>query len=199
MKKSISLFLFLVLIKVVQAQNNVPPSYPGGDMVLMKQIYSQLDYPSYELHNNIEGVVYVQFYVEADGTKTHFKIAKGVEGGAGLDSAAMKACKGLGNFIPGTIDGVPSKSQLTIPVVFNLTDGDEEIVDKKLVKSHADLTCQNSAAIERAKQSNDKKQIKQAEKSNSQHQKEIQKYYRNRPEAFKLYKEEVEKCMKGRG
>jgi TonB family protein len=96
------------------------PSYPGGEMAVMQELYKNVVYPEYEKSMNIEGTVFVNFVVEKDGTPSHFKVARGVAGGAGLDSAAISACRKLGKFNPGTQNGVPQRVYLCMPVKFTL-------------------------------------------------------------------------------
>lgn len=200
--KSITLFaLFILLGFTTYAQTDPqPPTYPGGETVMMQKLFSQITYPKYESDNYIEGVVYVSFFVEADGTTTNFKIARGVAGGAGLDSVALHACKGLGNFIPGKdLNGTPQKTAMTIPVRFSISDGEEEeMIDQKLIHSHAKQTCEYIKYIEKAKLTNDKKQIKQAEKHSEDHLEEMAKFYKNHPQAYEKYKLELEKCLSGK-
>jgi TonB family protein len=98
------------------------PTYPGGEEALYNFLYQGITYPEVEKSMNIEGTVFVNFVVEKDGTPTHFKITKGIEGGAGLDSVAINACRALGKFNPGTQDGFPQRVYLTIPVKFTLED-----------------------------------------------------------------------------
>ena len=98
------------------------PTYPGGEEALYNFLYQGITYPEVEKSMNIEGTVFVNFVVEKDGTPSHFSIYRGVKGGAGLDSAAINACRHLGKFNPGTQDGVPQRVYLTIPIKFTLED-----------------------------------------------------------------------------
>lgn len=98
------------------------PTYPGGEEALYNLLYQNVTYPELEKSMNIEGTVFIRFVVEKDGTPTHFEIQHGVKGGAGLDSAAIFACKQLGKFNPGKQDGIPQRVYLTIPIKFTLED-----------------------------------------------------------------------------
>ena len=98
------------------------PTYPGGEEALYNLLYQNVTYPELEKSMNIEGTVFIRFVVERDGTPTHFEIQHGVKGGAGLDSAALFACKQLGKFNPGKQDGIPQRVYLTIPIKFTLED-----------------------------------------------------------------------------
>jgi len=130
MKNTILLLTFALISLVGYGQKEDPvltfaqemPTYAAGDDVMWQLIFDQVVYPEYEKSMNIEGTVFVNFVVEKDGTPTHFKITKGIEGGAGLDSAAIKACRTLGKFNPGTQDGFPQRVYLTIPIKFTLED-----------------------------------------------------------------------------
>lgn len=122
-------FALFTLVGISQTTPETPltfvqemPTYPGGQDAMFQVIFENVLYPEYEKSMNIDGTVFVNFVVEKDGTTTHFRISQGVEGGAGLDSAAISACRLLGKFNPGTQDGVPQRVYLTIPVKFTLED-----------------------------------------------------------------------------
>ena len=98
----------------------VMPTYPGGDKALFEFLSNNINYPEPEKSLNIEGTVFVNFFVEKDGTPSLFTITRGVEGGKGLDREALAACKKLGKFIPGSQNGVPVRISLTIPIKFHI-------------------------------------------------------------------------------
>ena len=111
------------------------PSYPGGVQAFYEFLYNNIIYPENEKDQNIEGTVFVNFVVEKDGTPTHFRISQGIEGGAGLDSTAINACRLLGKFNPGTQDGVPQRVYMTVPIKFTLADDGEDPAQERLSKS----------------------------------------------------------------
>ncbi len=96
------------------------PAYPGGDAQMMKDIQANITYPPFEKENNIQGVVYVQFIVERDGTikPENVTIQRGVTGGANLNKAAVAAIKKLKTFSPAMQNGKPTRLQMSLPVRF---------------------------------------------------------------------------------
>jgi len=107
------------------------PTYPGGEEVLYHLLYQSVTYPELEKSMNIEGTVFIRFVVERDGTPTSFEVERGVMGGAGLDSAALFACKQLGKFNPGKHNGVPQRVYFTLPIKFRL-EADAPVADHQL-------------------------------------------------------------------
>ncbi|MFM2315940.1 MAG: hypothetical protein RLZZ155_272 [Bacteroidota bacterium] len=139
------------------------PTYPGGQDAMFQVIFENVLYPEYEKSMNIDGTVFVNFVVEKDGTPTHFRISQGVEGGAGLDSAAISACRLLGKFNPGTQDGVPQRVYLTIPIKFSLfDDGDSGITRKEMkeIEKDAKYICDMMFKLIEAQRSGDEKKTK---------------------------------------
>jgi TonB family protein len=98
------------------------PYYPGGERALYEFLYNHITYPPDELSRGVEGVVMVNFVVEKDGRLNEFVVTRGVEGGVGLNFAALEACRVLGNFIPGKQNGTPQRVYMTIPIKFTLSD-----------------------------------------------------------------------------
>jgi TonB family protein len=98
----------------------IMPIYQGGETAMYEFLKSKIIYPKIEREKHIQGTVFVNFVIEADGTPTRFKVERGVPGGSGLDSAAINACMALNKFSPGIRRGVPVPVSITIPVKFTL-------------------------------------------------------------------------------
>lgn len=188
--KNILLLLTFALFSLIGISQTTPetpltfvqemPTYAAGDEAFWQLIMDQVVYPEYEKSMNIEGSVYVNFVVEKDGTPTHFKISKGVEGGAGLDSAAINACRALGKFNPGTQDGVPQRVYLTIPIKFSLNDDAVERLSKQDIKDvHKDAKyiCDMMFAMVEAQKSSDQKKIEELKVDFDKRISEIQMKY----------------------
>ena len=171
--KNILLLLTFALFSFIGISQTTPetpltfvqemPTYPGGQDAMFQVIFENVLYPEYEKSMNIDGTVFVNFVVEKDGTPTHFRISQGVEGGAGLDSAAINACRLLGKFNPGTQDGVPQRVYLTIPIKFSLfDDGDSGITRKEMkeIKKDAKYICDMMFKLIEAQRSGDEKKSK---------------------------------------
>lgn len=82
-------------------------------------IQSKIVYPEIAKRAGVEGRVYVLAFVNKEGTVTKAKIIKGI--GAGCDEAALKAVEET-KFKPGKQRGKPVNVQVSIPVVFRLSN-----------------------------------------------------------------------------
>ncbi len=97
------------------------PTYPGGDSQLVKDLNANLVYPKLEKSKGIQGIVFVQFYVEKDGSISEVKVARGIKDGENLDKEAVETVKKLKNFTPAkNHKGEAVRTMLTLPVRFKL-------------------------------------------------------------------------------
>jgi protein TonB len=91
------------------------PEPIGGIAAIQKNI----KYPEIAKRAGIEGRVYIQAFIDENGNVTRANVLKGI--GAGCDEAAMNAIKKV-KFIPGRQRGIPVKVQVSVPVIFKLSD-----------------------------------------------------------------------------
>ncbi len=77
------------------------PSFPGGDVALMKFIKDNMIYPYEALKNKIEGKVIVQFVVTKTGKVGKVKVVRSVN--KELDQEAVRLIKMLPDFSPGGV------------------------------------------------------------------------------------------------
>jgi protein TonB len=97
------------------------PGYPGGEAAMYDELRSYIVYPEMEKQNQIEGTVYVNFVVEADGSISNIAVSRGVDEGPGFNKAAMGAVSKLKQkFTPAKMNGNPVRLRMTIPVKFSL-------------------------------------------------------------------------------
>jgi periplasmic protein TonB len=75
-------------------------------------------YPRLAVENNIEGIVYVTFVVDATGAVQDVKVLRGI--GMGLDEEAIRAARAMPKWSPGQQRGKPVKVQYNVPVHFKL-------------------------------------------------------------------------------
>src|SRR6056297_630602 len=75
------------------------PVFPGGDAALMKFLGSNTKYPEIAKENNIQGRVFVQFVIDANGNVTNVSVARGVD--PYLDKEAKRVVKMLPDWTPG--------------------------------------------------------------------------------------------------
>lgn len=89
------------------------PSPEGG----LQQIYNNLRYPEIARRAGIEGVVVVQFVVDAQGNVQNPRILRGI--GGGCDEAAIAAIEAT-KWTPGRQRGRPVAVQFQVPIRFQL-------------------------------------------------------------------------------
>lgn len=94
------------------------PSYPGGDQALVTELMQQIEYPKLKQSSAPELKIVLSFAVETDGSVSDIKVLRGAKGAPEFDQAAVAALKKLKKFNPALKDGVPVKSELTLPVTF---------------------------------------------------------------------------------
>jgi protein TonB len=92
----------------------------GGIQAFYDYVFGQLDgnYPRQAQRMTIEGVVYVQFVVEKDGSLTDVVAVKGI--GGGCDELAVEVVKNSPKWTPGRQRGRAVRSQRVIPIRFVL-------------------------------------------------------------------------------
>lgn len=94
------------------------PQFPGGEAALMKYMRNNIKYPVIAIENGIQGNVIVQFVVKKDGTIGTVKIVRGLS--PELNKEAIRLCKSLPKFIPGTMKGEAVNVWYTSVVSFRL-------------------------------------------------------------------------------
>lgn len=94
------------------------PSFPGGDLELMKFLHDHMKYPAVAEENGIQGRVIVNFIVERDGSISNAQIQKSVD--PSLDKEAIRLIKSMPRWIPGKQDGIEVRAKYTVPVTFRL-------------------------------------------------------------------------------
>lgn len=177
------------------------PTYPGGEETLYNLLYQNVTYPELEKSMNIEGTVFIRFVIEKDGTPTQFKVERGVIGGAGLDSAALFACKQLGKFNPGTQYGVPQRVFFTIPIKFTLADDAPvaalQLTAKELTEIEKDAKdiCEMINDIVELQLSGDTIKVNALSKSFEPKMDELQKKYPKGSAFEKKLEEFVKPCL----
>jgi protein TonB len=94
------------------------PEYPGGDAELFKFIQNNIQYPSMERDNDIQGKVIVGFVVMEDGAIADVTIKRAVS--PGLDKEASRVVRLLPKFKPGKQQGKAVRVNYVLPIVFKL-------------------------------------------------------------------------------
>jgi len=94
------------------------PEFHGGQEALFAYINKELKYPEVAVENGAQGVVYVTFVVEADGSISNPKVLRGI--GYGCDVEAHRVVKGMPNWKPGKQRGETVRVQYNLPIRFKL-------------------------------------------------------------------------------
>lgn len=94
------------------------PAYPGGMARMYEFIQKNLAYPPSEAAANVQGKVYVEFLVGADGTLDQVLIRSGLS--PAIDEEAKRVVRLMPKWIPAQMDGHPVRAKMTIPVEFKL-------------------------------------------------------------------------------
>ena len=94
------------------------PSFPGGDIELLRFINDNINYPELAKENNIQGKVILRFCVTYKGTVDQVSIVRGVD--PTLDQEAVRVVKMLPLWKPGKQGGKPVTVWYSLPVSFVL-------------------------------------------------------------------------------
>jgi len=106
--------------EVLRSVENMP-QFIGGDVAMMKFIYSKIKYPREARLNDIQGLVVISYVVMEDGSLSGLEIKRDIGGGCGEE--ALRVIKRMdGKWIPGSIDGEPVRVAYNLPVRFSLSD-----------------------------------------------------------------------------
>lgn len=110
-----------------------PPQFPGGDEERLRFLSQNLKYPELAKESDIQGVVYITFVVEVDGTISNVKVLRGI--GGGCDEEAVRVIKLMPKWIPAKQRGTAVRSQFNMPIKFTLMGGKAIEKPKKERKS----------------------------------------------------------------
>ncbi|MCP4550924.1 MAG: M56 family metallopeptidase [Bacteroidetes bacterium] len=94
------------------------PEYPGGEDARIAFLGSNIKYPAAARKAGIQGVVYVTYVVEKDGSIKDARIVRGI--GGGCDEEAVRVINAMPNWIPGTQRGKAVRVQFNLPIRFTL-------------------------------------------------------------------------------
>ena len=91
------------------------PSFPGGEDARQKFLTKNIHYPDSARENGIQGVVYISFIVEPDGSISGVKAYKGVKE---LSGEAVRVVKLMPNWNPGLLEGKKVRVKVKMPIQF---------------------------------------------------------------------------------
>lgn len=90
--------------------------FPGGYEQWKKYLLQELRYPDISIEMGEQGIVYVSFVIEIDGSVSDVRIIKGVS--LHIDREAKRVIKNSPRWIPGKISKSSVRTRLSIPINF---------------------------------------------------------------------------------
>lgn len=102
------------------AQIIIDPEPESGMEQYMRTIQSNLNYPTPAKENQIAGSVVLTFQVSETGEVSNIKVTKGLA--YGCDDEAVRLIQTVGDWVPGTINDVPTEMEVSLTVVFRLPE-----------------------------------------------------------------------------
>lgn len=97
------------------------PTYRGGKEELYQYIGNNLLYPKEAKEKGVEGMVYIEYIVEIDGSITNAKALKGI--GSNCDEEALRVISGMPKWNPGQQKEKAVRTKMVLPIRFKLDDG----------------------------------------------------------------------------
>jgi protein TonB len=94
------------------------PSFPGGDMDLLKFMAENTKYPPLARENGLQGIVVVTFVVDERGRIDKVQVLRGI--GGGCDEEAVRVVKAMPQWKAGKQRGMPVRVQYNLPFRFTL-------------------------------------------------------------------------------
>jgi TonB family protein len=94
------------------------PEFIGGEDALIRFLNQKVKYPNYEILQELEGTVIVEFLVDKDGSISHAKVIKSAT--PGFDKEALRVVKMMPRWKPGIQGGEPVKVLFNVPITFEL-------------------------------------------------------------------------------
>lgn len=115
-------FATLAQIDSIETTNNteILPEFPGGMQAMQEFIRKNLKYPRKARKKNIEGTIYVKFFVETDGSIERMEILKSKEENKLLEEEAIRMVRSMPAWKPGSIKGKAVPVAMTLPLRFTL-------------------------------------------------------------------------------
>ena len=95
------------------------PSFRGGEQKLFEFIGKNVVYPKEAIEAGVEGRVFVEFYIEKDGTVCDAKVLRGI--GYGCDEEALRVIGLMPKWSPGKQRGKAVRVRYTLPINFKLS------------------------------------------------------------------------------
>lgn len=102
----------------VTADGAVLPEFPGGRKAMQEFIRDNVNYPAKLYKKGVQGTVVVECTFDTEGNMTDAQVAEGVN--KEMDKEALRVCRSMPRFTPGSVQGVPMQSKLLIQIKFKI-------------------------------------------------------------------------------
>ena len=99
-------------------QIDVAPDFPGGIPAFQKYLSDNIRYPAIAREAGIQGVVYVSFVIEKDGSISNVEIIRGI--GGGCDEEVVRVVQGMPKWTPAKRQGKIVRVRVSTSVRFTL-------------------------------------------------------------------------------
>lgn len=96
------------------------PEFPGGMDSLYAFLGANIHYPAEAKKDSIEGLVFVQFVVEKDGSIYNIRVLRDIGGGCGEE--VVRVMNMMPKWQPAKQRGTPVRCQFNLPVKFSLEE-----------------------------------------------------------------------------
>ena len=163
--------IFIVMLIVItsnvfgQDSLNMNPEFPEGDKAVLEYFADNVEYPQEALDKGQEGIIYIKFVVNADGTISDIGFSRKSRHEA-LDKEALRLVKNMSNWTPGKI-----KTDILVPIRFELTAAQLKKCAKKTKKEYKQKIKNAKPTASEKKQQ--KKDVKKHRKEKKEHQNKI--------------------------
>ncbi len=110
---------FLIFITGNAQNDTIRPVFSGGEENLYSFLYRYLRMPEeIRKKNYFEGIMFVSFIVDKDGSLKDYKIVKSIS--PSCDTVAFELLDKMPNWKPGTINGKPTSMIYYLPLKFSV-------------------------------------------------------------------------------
>jgi protein TonB len=96
------------------------PSFPGGEEALYKFLAKNTRYPDMAKDAGVQGIVYLTFVIEEDGSINDVRLLRGI--GGGCDEEAIRVMNKMPKWSPGKQRGRTVRVQYNMPFRFTLAN-----------------------------------------------------------------------------
>lgn len=106
------------IVEVPRTIVTIMPSFPGGEPALREYLATHIKFPDNAKELGIQGMVFINFIVEKDGSITGVTLLRGI--GGGCDEVALQAIREMPKWNPGSQQGILVRVSFNLPVRFTL-------------------------------------------------------------------------------